>query len=511
MNRSRISTQAFGAVCRPLWFRPAGFRKVPRSNAVRFAGVAVCLFVTISGLVFTPISVFADLPFPVFPSHLDAPTLSRLLAHCDEHHNDVVLFMGYYAVNGSQDLPGDEGLQMLRDQLSRETTGSLRWYCLNTLLGFTACRYYSAQDGMNAFGAAIPTAVAQEKKAPLSPAVAEQVAHLVQMYSWVIGAPWSRSVDRKWADALLGQAFTAWAALPDGDYTEPGYPSPKWKYMVEWADAAAAVGGEKTRAAAEAALKASPDPFVLEGVAEVLAAKDPVRAAALSGQAAELAGQGNPDRFGDLAARANQFRVQDLVETKSWDEAIAAQTAVAKTAPNGYAYLGYLLIAGDRPDQFPTVIQALCAPDADENQVLEFGAGNFRDVLTSRHPEAAVGACATVLREYLLNQRTRTPKNELEARIALANLLSSHPAKALRDGADLGFLRVDRSSFPAGDKDVDGYWTEYQAGLKRLDDALTGDRKPVADPGTAVPTAASPNAPSVAGTNGTPLERIAKP
>jgi len=86
--------------------------------------------------------------------------------------------------------------------------------------------------------------------------VAEQVAHLAQMYSWVIAAPWSRAVDQKWGDALLGQAFTAWAALPDEDYTEHGYPSPKWKYTVEWADAAAAVGGEKTRAAADAALKA---------------------------------------------------------------------------------------------------------------------------------------------------------------------------------------------------------------------------------------------------------------
>lgn len=368
------------------------------------------------------------IPLPAMPAVFDRPTVQRLLDEIDKDRNDIVLWGGYFARNGTPDLPGKQGAGMLREALKAAEPASLRWLKLQYINTYYTSRYEKPADALLAYGATFDAAEALQTAGKPTLEQSQLIARLVEQYVNLLPIPWFTQSDPIQKGKLLAQSFRLWTRLPDEDSADGTVKSPRTVYEINWQQADAASGGagfkeELRQAVAAHPLEEQTDVRLVLAYGEVLSESEPEPALKIMRRAEVLIPKDGKPQTENLALRIHKDLVDQLALVGNWDEAIERQHRFVREQGWGYVKLFDLLLRAKRQDQVPAVIAELNQSAKQESNAVSAARYLLGWARGSRYGDS-VGWTREILESYLARPLPRALDFELNARALLVRALT---------------------------------------------------------------------------------------
>lgn len=358
---------------------------------------------------------------PLLPSSFDRTAVQGLLDGIDEPRAASTLKRGYFARRDEPDFPFDQALSLVSEAIAKEPVGSKRWFELQNVRGYAILRskVSTPQEGISTYSAifdAADKAVASDALYPLRISIAE--------YAGYIGDP-----NKK--DELQGEpqvkvtllkawnAYALTAALPMKGRTAP--PNFTRAFAVFGSDDDTLATVVKTLSDPK-----TPRSFeLLVAGAALVAPKKPEQALAWLKDAKPLLPSSSTQDPAlarltvNATARYYDLLVGILQSNNRLEEAIAAQRERIVRTGGGYGPLwGLLGRTGDSNGQ-NAVLSKLKSSDVPGREALRaantIGQFSLLDDPLPGGTEAAAG----MLQAFLSPGRTRTPEEEMQARLWL--------------------------------------------------------------------------------------------
>jgi tetratricopeptide (TPR) repeat protein len=345
-------------------------------------------------------------PQPKMPPKFDRETMQHLLDKAEQGDNAALLKIDYFASRRVQVLSTTEGYRLLKQAVDGAPVNSRRWFILQSIRGFAGLRLGQgwSDDGVNAY---------EEIFDQASHALTSNASNVLQraVYELVVTVPGDYGKLSVKSPLLLKAYSTYLASLQQPNHA---------RLDIPWAEAIDVLGDDEkfievaNKVLGEAAT--SKNYQLLWAAAAAYQKHSPEQAIKLLLQAKPLIGNGNKRQVQSFYSNL----VKLLAANGRVTEALETQQESIKISNQGWAKLVSLSLQNKDETAFKSTMVSVSAPEVPESEIMDTASTLFfaSDDLIDR--KLAWDEAIQLLTSYLNVPRTRSPEQELQARLMLA-------------------------------------------------------------------------------------------
>ena len=369
-------------------------------------------------------------PILGIPRVFDKPTVQQMLDTIEQDRHGLILQRGYFARRGTKQLPGEEGLALLRGALETEKRGSHRWLILQSLYGYAALRV-SAQtrdEGFEAYADLFAHGIAYQEgelPRPRPEFQPEDYAILNQsIFDLVTILPVNYIVQTfdGTVNDVLSKAFHCWALLPE---LRAGQVAEKPSLLPPWGNAVSSFHNRSLIPLADELLKnlhKANHPKVLLAAAEISLPQDVLRSQHYLAQVRPMLQGEEQDKSSPWLDVLERLSIKVALNRGELPELIATQKQVVARTGKGYGILATLYQRSNSIAGLDEIIKELSQSSANEEEINLVGALLF-EWKKSQSQDYYFTRGKLLLGTYLSSSSPRALQQELRARIKLGEEL----------------------------------------------------------------------------------------